>query len=131
MKCAGLDASPQRPSLELIIGGFASKAEQGLIGFAYMHVLVMHNMSSLIYSLSLMSIGQRGTPNPANSRVRLWALVIFVLLNSISIQNLKKLNLKKYSVSRILYSASFYNFVIGIQCYLRPHMMLGKLLSDQ
>ena len=48
MKCAKLDASPQKPSLELIIGDFALKAKQRLIGFGYMHVLVMHGMSSLI-----------------------------------------------------------------------------------
>ena len=75
MKCAKLGASPQKSSLELVIGGFASKVEQRLISFGYMHVLVMHGMSSLIYSLSLMSIGQRGTPNASNSRVQLWALV--------------------------------------------------------
>ena len=88
MKCAKFGASPHKPSLELVIGGFALKAKQGLIGFGYMHVLVMHGTSSLIYSLSLISVGQRGTPIPTNSRMRLWALVVFVLLNSISIPNL-------------------------------------------
>ena len=88
MKCAKLGASLQKLSLELVIGGFASKAEQRLMGFEYMHVLVMHGMSSLIYSLSFMSIGQRRTPNATNSRVRLWAFVVFALLNSISIPNL-------------------------------------------
>ena len=60
MKCAKLGASPQKSSLELVIGGFTLKAEQRFIGFGYMHVLVMHGMSSLIYLVSLMSIGQRG-----------------------------------------------------------------------
>ena len=32
MKCAKLGASPQKPSLELDIGGFVSKAEQRLVG---------------------------------------------------------------------------------------------------
>ena len=88
MKCANLGASLQKPSLKIVVGGFALKVEQRLIGFGYMHGLVMHGMSSLIYSLSLMSIRQRKTPNPTNSRVRLWALVVFALLNSISIPNL-------------------------------------------
>ena len=88
MKCAKLDASLQKSSLELVIGGFASKAKQRLIGCEYMHVLVMHGMSSLIYSQSFMSIGQRRTPNATNSRVRLWALVVFALLKSISIPDL-------------------------------------------
>jgi hypothetical protein len=48
MKCAKLGASPQKPRLELVIGGFASKVEQRLIGFEYIHGLVMHGMSSLI-----------------------------------------------------------------------------------
>jgi hypothetical protein len=52
MKCAKLDASPQKPSLELVIGSFALKAEQRLISFENMYVLVMHGMSSLIYSLT-------------------------------------------------------------------------------
>ena len=88
MKCAKLGASPQKSSLELVIGGSASKVKQRLIGYGYMHGLVMHGISSLIYSLSLMSIGQRKTPNPTNSRVQYWALVVFGLLNSISTSNL-------------------------------------------
>ena len=85
------------------------------------HVLIMHGMSSLIYSLSLMSIGQRRTPYPINSRVRLWASGFSAFKFYINSKSLR-LNLKKYLLGLIPNSASFYNFVFDIQCHLSPQL---------
>ena len=85
MKWLNLGASPLSSSW---LVGNDSIVEQGVIRSGYIHVLVMHGMSSLIYSLSLINIEQRRTLKPAKSRVRLWAPMDFELLNSISIPNL-------------------------------------------
>ena len=84
MKWSILSASPQSSSS---LVGLAENVEHGVIGFGYIHVLVVHGMSSLIYSLSLISIEQRRTPKPTKSRVRLWVMVDLGLLNFISIPN--------------------------------------------
>ena len=126
MKCAKLGASPQKPSLELVIAGFASKAKQRLIGFGYMHVLVMHGMSSLIYSLSLMSIVQRRTPKPTKSSVRSSGFRAFKFhINSKSL----RLNLKKHALTLIPIFASFYIFCFYIQCHLRPQWLIWSELG--